>query len=86
MRARGVPMIRRRPIGVRPRDAVETAGPVERDSVMPIQLSTDQRVVGSKVLAREVDAAVGGSLSRLAERITRVEVHLTEGGWRRARG
>lgn len=65
---------------MRPRDAVETAGSVDRDSVMPIQLSTDQRVVGSEVLAREVDAAVGGSLGRLAERITRVEVHLTEGG------
>jgi hypothetical protein len=56
----------------RPRDAFATVGPVERDSVMPIQLSTDQRVVGSEALAREVDSAVRGSLGRLAERITRV--------------
>jgi hypothetical protein len=51
---------------------------------MQIQLNTDHRVVGSEALAREVDAAVRGSLGRFAERITRVEVHLTEGDGARA--
>jgi len=48
------------------------------DLVMQIQLNTDHRVVGSEALAREVDSAVRTALGRFAERITRVEVHLSD--------
>lgn len=43
---------------------------------MIIQVNTDNRVHADATLREEVEAAVKGALGHLAERISRVEVHL----------
>lgn len=43
---------------------------------MIIQINTDNRVHADAKLREEVETAVNGALSHLAERISRVEVHL----------
>lgn len=45
---------------------------------MQIQLSTDSNIKGDEQLTREVEAVVEGALGRFGDRITRVEVHLTD--------
>ena len=45
---------------------------------MQIQLNTDHNVMGSQELASRVEDEVRSSLSRFADRITRVEVHLND--------
>lgn len=45
---------------------------------MQIQVSTDNHIEGSERLTRQVEAVVEGALGRFSDRITRVEVHLTD--------
>lgn len=45
---------------------------------MQIQLNTAHNVTGSEELAAQLEGDVRAALDRFAERITRVEVHLTD--------
>ena len=45
---------------------------------MHIQLNTDNHLLGSEVLALELEATVRAALGRFTDRITRVEVHLND--------
>lgn len=45
---------------------------------MKIQLNTDSHIVGSESLTAEVERKIGSTLKRFADRITRVEVHLSD--------
>ena len=45
---------------------------------MNIQLNTDNNITGSEALSQAVEELIGTSLTRFAEQITRVEVHLTD--------
>jgi ribosome-associated translation inhibitor RaiA len=45
---------------------------------MQIQVNTDSHIAGTAELTRQVEAVVKGALGRFADRITRVEVHLTD--------
>jgi ribosome-associated translation inhibitor RaiA len=45
---------------------------------MIIQINTDNHVQGSAELTREVESLVESALGRFGDRITRVEVHLTD--------
>jgi ribosome-associated translation inhibitor RaiA len=52
---------------------------------MQIQVNTDNHTAGSDGLTRHVETVVDGALGRFGDRITRVEVHLTdENGSRKA--
>ena len=44
---------------------------------MQIQVSTDNHVVGSAELTRQVDAVVANALSHFGDRVTRVEVYIS---------
>jgi ribosomal subunit interface protein len=45
---------------------------------MQIQVNTDNHINGSEELRRQVEGVVEGALNRFSDRITRVEVHLTD--------
>jgi len=45
---------------------------------MQIQINTDNHVAGGEKLTRQVEAVVEGALGRFSDRITRVEVHLSD--------
>jgi ribosome-associated translation inhibitor RaiA len=45
---------------------------------MEIQIRTDNHIEGSDALHREVVAEVEGALKRFGDRVTRVEVHLSD--------
>lgn len=45
---------------------------------MLIQVNTDNHITGSEELTHEVQSVVARSLGRFGERITRVEVHLSD--------
>lgn len=45
---------------------------------MLIQTNTDRNIEGSEELSAQVEAAVEGALSRFTDRISRVEVHLSD--------
>ncbi|OOO02372.1 MAG: hypothetical protein USCGTAYLOR_01417 [Chromatiales bacterium USCg_Taylor] len=45
---------------------------------MQIQVNTDNHIQGSEQLTHQVEAVVEGALGRFGDRITRVEVHLTD--------
>ena len=45
---------------------------------MQIQVNTDNHIAGSADLTRQVEDVVEGALGRFSDRITRVEVHLTD--------
>lgn len=45
---------------------------------MQVEVTTDHTVQGGDTLIREVEAEVGAALSRFSERLTRVEVHLSD--------
>ncbi len=45
---------------------------------MQIQLNTDSSLTGSEELAAQLEGDVRAALDRFSERITRVEVHLTD--------
>lgn len=45
---------------------------------MQIQVSTDRHIEGGDPLVREVEETVAGPLERFGDRITRVEVHLSD--------
>lgn len=45
---------------------------------MQVQVNTDSSIQGSEELVVHVEGIVGRALRRFAERITRVEVHLTD--------
>jgi ribosome-associated translation inhibitor RaiA len=45
---------------------------------MQVQVNTDNSVSGSEALTRHVEGAVENSLGRFGDRITRVEVHLSD--------
>jgi ribosomal subunit interface protein len=45
---------------------------------MQIQVNTDSHIVGGANLTRHVEEVVEGALGRFSDRITRVEVHLTD--------
>jgi ribosome-associated translation inhibitor RaiA len=46
--------------------------------LMNIQISTDNHIQGSAELTRRVESVVESALGRFGERITRVEVHLSD--------
>jgi ribosome-associated translation inhibitor RaiA len=46
--------------------------------IVHIQVNTDKNIEGSEELARKVRATVEDALSRYSDRITRVEVHLSD--------
>jgi hypothetical protein len=45
---------------------------------MHIQINTDKNIKGDDALAQQVEAVVRKSLGHLSERITRVEIHLSD--------
>lgn len=45
---------------------------------MNIQLNTDSHIVGSEALTDEVERKITSTLKRFSDRITRVEVHLSD--------
>jgi len=45
---------------------------------MQVQVSTDNHIEGGEELTRKVEAVVEGALGRFGDRITRVEVHLSD--------
>jgi len=45
---------------------------------MKIQLNTDSHIVGSEALTAEVEKKLTSALNRFSERITRIEVHLSD--------
>jgi len=45
---------------------------------MHIQVNTDNHIEGNADLTRQVEAVVEGALGRFSDRITRVEVHLSD--------
>jgi ribosome-associated translation inhibitor RaiA len=45
---------------------------------MQIQVNTDNHIVGSAELTRQVESTVQSALARFSQRITRVEVHLSD--------
>lgn len=45
---------------------------------MQIQVNTDRHIEGSTELTIQVEAALEGALTRFSDRITRVEVHLSD--------
>lgn len=45
---------------------------------MHVQVNTDARIQGGDSLVREVEAMVRDALGRFADRITRLEVHLSD--------
>lgn len=45
---------------------------------MQIQVNTDNHITGTADLTRQVNGVVEGTLGRFSDRITRVEVHLTD--------
>lgn len=45
---------------------------------MLIQVNTDRNIDGDETLSREVEAVVGDALDPFSDRITRVEVHLSD--------
>lgn len=45
---------------------------------MHVQVNTDNNVEGHAALTEEVEAAVAATMSRFDDRITRVEVHLSD--------
>jgi len=45
---------------------------------MQIQVNTDNHIAGGEALTRQVEAVVEGALGRFGDRITRVEVFLTD--------
>jgi len=45
---------------------------------MHIQVNTDNHIEGREALVARVEAAVASSLDRFSERITRLEVHLSD--------
>lgn len=53
---------------------------------MQIQLNTDHTITGSEKLGAQLDEKVRGALDRFADRITRVEVHLTDMNGRKSVG
>jgi len=46
---------------------------------MIIQINTDNNIEGQQELAQQIKADLRDSLKRFAEKITRVEVHLSDG-------
>jgi ribosome-associated translation inhibitor RaiA len=49
-----------------------------RGSTVQIQVNTDRHTDGSTELTVQVEAALEGALTRFSDRITRVEVHLSD--------
>lgn len=45
---------------------------------MLVQFNTDKNIEGREALAQEVEASVTDALSRFSDRITRVEVHVSD--------
>ena len=45
---------------------------------MQIQFNTDHSIEGSQAMAQRVEAELRDSLDRFADRITRIEVHVTD--------
>lgn len=45
---------------------------------MQIQVNTDSHIVGSAALTTEVETKVQAALGRFSDRITRIEVHLSD--------
>jgi len=53
---------------------------------MLVQVNTSSDVEGSVELSRRVEASVAASLDRFSERLTRVEVHLSDENGAKTRG
>ncbi len=53
---------------------------------MQVQINTDTNIEGNEQLALEVQATVEATLGRLAEQLTRVEVHLSDENSHKSRG
>ena len=45
---------------------------------MHVQINTDSNIEGDNALPQQVEAVVRGALGRFSERITRVDVHLSD--------
>lgn len=45
---------------------------------MQVQVNTDRNIEGDEEFIREIEGTVTGSLQRFAERITRIEIHLSD--------
>ena len=49
-----------------------------RSSTLQIQVNTDRHIIGSAELRRQVEATLEDALTRFTDRITRLEVHLSD--------
>jgi hypothetical protein len=54
------------------------AWPEQKERTMQIQVNTDHNIEGREGLARHVEAEVESALGKFGDRITRVEVHLSD--------
>ncbi len=45
---------------------------------MLVQVNTDHNIAGDTAMIQEVEATIQGTLARFSDRITRVEVHLSD--------
>jgi len=49
-----------------------------RDDIMQVLVNSDHTIQGSESMTDRVESIVGGAVGRFAERITRIEVHLSD--------
>jgi len=54
--------------------------PPNREKRLQIQLSTDPHIDGGRPMAEHVQETVGAAMQRFAERVTRVDAHLSSAG------
>jgi ribosome-associated translation inhibitor RaiA len=50
----------------------------QKEKTMQIQINTDSNIEGNEALADQVRSVVESALDRVSDRITRVEVHLSD--------
>jgi hypothetical protein len=50
----------------------------QEEAGMQVRFNTDDQIVGRDELARRVEAEVGDALDRFSDRITRVEIHVSD--------
>ena len=56
----------------------------DSNAIMLIQVNTDNHITGREALTSRVEATVESALTRFSERITRVEVHLSDENGRKS--
>jgi ribosome-associated translation inhibitor RaiA len=63
---------------IRPSPRTETSRQTSEKKTMKIQINSDNHITGREALVEQAEATVTGTLGHLADRITRIEVHLSD--------